>query len=360
MKVERLDVSTFTIPTPQPESDGTAEWSSTTMVLVEVEAGGERGLGWTYGSPAVAEIIRRHLAPLVRDAEAYAARELWCRLAGTMRNAARNGMASYAIGAVDVALWDLRARLAGLPLCDVFGRRRDRVPVYGSGGFTSLDLDGLREQCRAWVAQGMRAVKIKVGRDHAVDIDRVRVTRESIGPDRALMIDANGGYDAADAIGFARRIAPYDVVWFEQPVDPRDHAGMRRVRAALPPGMALSSGEYITDTADAPAVADAVDVLQADATRCGGYTGLLAIDGYCEVRRVPLSTHCAPSLHLHAAAACLQLRHIEWFVDHVRIESEFFDGFVQPVDGFAAPNRARAGHGLTLRRDVAARYADSG
>jgi L-alanine-DL-glutamate epimerase-like enolase superfamily enzyme len=355
--IERIGVSVYTIPTPEPESDGTAEWSSTTMLLVELEAGGERGTGWSYGSPATAEIVREHFAPLVRGADVHAVRELWTRLAGVMRNPGRNGMASYALGAVDVAMWDLRARILGIPLCDLIGRVRDRVPVYGSGGFTSLDLGALHEQCRAWAAAGMRMVKIKVGRDHASDVDRVRVAREAIGPRCALMIDANGGYDAAGAIGFAHRIAAYDVCWFEQPVDPRDHDGMRRVRAALPPGMALSSGEYITDTADAAAVAGAVDVLQADATRCGGYTGLLAIDGFCEVRRLPLSTHCAPALHVHAALGCLQLRHIEWFVDHVRIESELFDGFPKPHDGTVAPDRSRPGHGLTFRRDRAARYA---
>jgi L-alanine-DL-glutamate epimerase-like enolase superfamily enzyme len=159
-----------------------------------------------------------------------------------------------------------------------------------------------------------------------------------------------------DAIAFAHRIAPFDVNWFEQPVDPRDRAGMARVRAALPPGMAISSGEYITDTADAAAVADVVDVLQADATRCGGYSGLLAIDGFCEVRRLALSTHCAPSLHLHAAVAALQLRHVEWFADHIAIESELFDGFVPPREGKLRPDLSRPGHGLQFRHEAGSRY----
>jgi L-alanine-DL-glutamate epimerase-like enolase superfamily enzyme len=123
-----------------------------------------------------------------------------------------------------------------------------------------------------------------------------------------------------------------------------------------PPGMAITSGEYIGDTARAAEVARAVDVLQADATRCGGYTGFLAIDGFCEVSRKPLSSHCGPMLHLHVAASALRLRHMEYFYDHVRIERMLFDGCIEPVDGCLHPDRTRVGHGLALKRADAERY----
>ena len=356
--VERVAVSAYAIPTDrQPESDGTAVWSSTTLVLVEIEAGGERGTGWTYETAAAASLIRDELAALVRGENALDTRAIWTKLTGKVRNVGRSGLASYAIAAVDIALWDLRARLYDVALCDLMGVVREAVPIYGSGGFTSYDIPTLQAQLGGWARAGMRAVKMKVGREHAADFARVLAAREAIGPDCRLFVDANGGYDVAAASLIARRFAQCDVTWFEQPVDHNDLAGTRRVRAQAPPGMEISSGEYITDTCRAALVAEAVDVLQADASRCGGYTGFLAIDGYCDVTRTPLSSHCGPMLHLHVAAASLRLRHMEYFHDHARIERLLFDGFVEPVDGMLRPDRARAGHGLAFKHADARQYA---
>jgi L-alanine-DL-glutamate epimerase-like enolase superfamily enzyme len=332
-------------------------WNATTLVLVELDAGGETGTGWTYADPAVGAIVRDELAPRLERFDARDTRRIWNALGAAVRNDGRSGLASYAVAALDIALWDLRARLCGVALCDLFGVVRDAVPVYGSGGFTSYDVRTLREQLGGWAADGMAAVKMKVGRDAGADIDRVAAARAAIGPHVGLFVDANGGYEPAQAIAMAHRFADSGVTWFEQPVDHADLDGTARVRDRVPAGMEVTSGEYITDTALAARVAAAVDVLQADATRCGGYTGLLAIDGYCEVARKPLSTHCSPSLHLHAAAAMLRLRHMEWFHDHVRIERMLFDGFVEPVDGLMRPDRSRPGHGLAFRRAQAQRFA---
>ncbi len=343
-------------PSVGPESDGTAVWDATTMVLVEIECGARTGTGWTYGSRAAATLIDEKLRSVVEREDPLAVREIWQKLNAVVRNDGRSGIASYAISAIDVALWDLHARLFDVPLCDLLGRVRDDVTVYGSGGFTSYDLATLREQLGGWVSEGMRAVKMKVGRDPAADPDRVDAARAAIGPDVDLFVDGNGGYSVEQAIGIARRFADSGVTWFEQPVDHRDLRGTARVREHAPPGMAISSGEYLTDTSGAPSVADAVDVLQADATRCGGYTGFLAIDGFCEAARKPLSTHCSPMLHLHAAAAALRVRHMEYFYDHARIEQMLFDGFVSPVAGRLRPDRTRPGHGLTFKRADARKY----
>jgi L-alanine-DL-glutamate epimerase-like enolase superfamily enzyme len=355
--VERVSVSAYRIPTDRPESDGTARWDATTLVLVEIAAGGASGTGWSYASAAAGTLIEETLAPLVRGANALDTRALWTRMTGVVRNAGRPGIASYAIAAVDVALWDLRARLRDVALCDLMGSARETVPVYGSGGFTSYDERTLQAQLGGWAQAGFAAVKMKVGRDHRRDVARATAARDAIGPDCALFVDGNGGYDVGQAIAIAHDFARLGVTWFEQPVDHRDLAGTRRVREHAPPGMAIASGEYITDTADAAAVASVVDVLQADATRCGGYTGLLAIDGFCEVNRLPLSTHCGPALHLHAAAACLRLRHMEYFHDHVRIERMLFDGVVEPVAGTLRPDRSRPGHGLAFKHADARHFA---
>ncbi|GAC1543534.1 MAG: enolase C-terminal domain-like protein [Vulcanimicrobiaceae bacterium] len=356
--IDDIAVSAYTIPTDrQPESDGTAVWSSTTLVLVEIEAGGKRGTGWTYESAAAAELIREQLADIVRGENALDTRAIWTKMTGKVRNTGRSGLASYAIAAVDIALWDLRARLYDVALCDLMGLVREDVPIYGSGGFTSYDVPTLREQLGSWAAAGIPAVKMKVGRDHAADPGRVAAARDAIGSECRLFVDGNGGYAVPDAIAIARRFAEADVTWFEQPVDHNDLAGTRRVREHAPPGMAISSGEYITDTCRAAPVADAVDVLQADASRCGGYTGFLAIDGFCDVVRKPLSSHCGPMLHLHVAAASLRLRHMEYFHDHVRIEKMLFDGVIEPVAGALHPDRGRPGHGLTFRHADARAYA---
>ena len=359
LRIERLSVSAYRIPTdPSPETDGTAEWAATTLVLAEVESGGSRGTGWTYASGATAEFIAERLKDVVEGHDVFATRELWTRMNGKVRNDGRAGLASYAIAAVDVALWDLHARLLDVALCDLFGSVQDGVPVYGSGGFTSYDERQLSEQLGGWARDGMRAVKMKVGRDAAADPQRVAWARRAVGADVSLFVDANGGYSVTDAIAMARGpFAQQAVTWFEQPVDHCNLEGTRRVREHAPAGMAIASGEYITDTAQAAQVAEAVDVLQADATRCGGYTGFLAIDGYCDVMRKPLSTHCGPMLHLHAAAAALRVRHMEWFHDHARIERMLFDGFIEPVSGILTPDRSRPGHGLTFKRADAQRFA---
>lgn len=150
--IDYIDVAAYKIPTPQPETDGTAEWPATMLVLVTVHADGVRGTGWTYGSPAIVTVISEHLMPIVRRADVHAVRATWLQMARAMRNQGRSGIASYAIGAVDTALWDLRARLLDVPLCDLFGRARESVPVYGSGGFTSYDLDMLQAQVGEWSA----------------------------------------------------------------------------------------------------------------------------------------------------------------------------------------------------------------
>jgi L-alanine-DL-glutamate epimerase-like enolase superfamily enzyme len=356
--VERISVSAYTVPTDRrPESDATAIWDATTVVLVEIDAGGKRGTGWTYETAAAATLVRDVLADLVRGQDALETRAIWTRLTGSVRNIGRSGLASYAIAAIDIALWDLKARLFDVALCDLWGIVRAEVPIYGSGGFTSYDVPTLRAQLAGWAEAGIGAVKMKVGRDHAADPSRVAAAREAIGPACRLFVDGNGGYDVATAIALAQRYAEFDVTWFEQPVDHNDLAGTRRVREHAPPGMAIASGEYITDTCRAALVAEAVDVLQADASRCAGYTGFLAIDGYCDVTRMPLSSHCGPMLHLPVAAAALRLRHLEYFHDHVRIERMLFDGVVEPVGGTLRPDRSRPGHGLTFKHQDARPFA---
>jgi L-alanine-DL-glutamate epimerase-like enolase superfamily enzyme len=278
-------------------------------------------------------------------------------MVGAVRNAGPWGLAMYAVSAVDVALWDLKARLLDISLCGLLGRRREAVPIYGSGGFCSYTDDQLREQLGGWAGQGFERVKMKVGRDAAADPHRVAVAREAIGSDVELMVDANGAWAPAHARDMAHRFAEHDVRWLEEPVSSDDLAGLRSVRAGAPPGMAIAAGEYATDAYAFARLLGSVDVLQADATRCGGITGFLRADALCAAHNTDLSAHCAPNLSVHAMAAAQRGRHIEYFHDHERIEHMLFDGVLEPRAGALVPDPDRPGMGLELKRAEAERYA---
>jgi L-alanine-DL-glutamate epimerase-like enolase superfamily enzyme len=357
-RVEGLEATVYEVPTDQPESDGTLEWDSTTIVVVEAFNGRERGLGYTYGDRSVATLIESKLAEIVRDADAMQPSAIWAAMRRELRNAGQQGVGAMAISAVDIALWDLKARLLGVSLADALPRLRESVPIYGSGGFTSYEDRRLREQLRGWIDSGIRSVKIKVGRKPEADPARVAMTREAIGPNVELMVDANGAYTLPQALGLAERFAEEDVSWLEEPVSSEDIDGLAELRSRSPAGMAIAAGEYVWSSSDAQRLveAGAVDVLQADVTRCGGITELLHIGGLCSARQVPFSAHCAPAVSTHVCCAMETVQHIEYFHDHVRIESMLFEGATEPGGGELRPDEALTGLGLEPRPSVMEEY----
>jgi L-alanine-DL-glutamate epimerase-like enolase superfamily enzyme len=264
-----------------------------------------------------------------------------------------------AIAAVDVALWDLKARLLELPLALLLGTVRTEIPVYGSGGFVSYSDQQLADQLAGWVEAGIPRVKLKVGRDPGHDPDRVRTAREAVGPKAALLVDANGAYYRKQALRLAEVFATQGVCWFEEPVSSDDLQGLRLLRDRAPAGMDIAAGEYAFDLFGVQRMLDAgaVDVIQPDATRCGGISGFLQAATLAQTKGVGVSAHCAPSLHAHAGCAVADLRHIEYFHDHVRIEQLLFDGVPQPRHGALRPDMMRPGLGLELKRTDAERYA---
>ncbi len=353
--VELLRVRAYRIPTASEESDGTLCWDATTLVYVEAAAAGTTGIGYTYADAATARVIEDTLRPVVVGADPMQTGRIWNDMSAAVRNLGRSGVASMAISAVDVALWDLKGKIVEQPVCALLGMARDNVEVYGSGGFTSYDIPQLCNQLASWVRDGIPRVKMKVGRDAAADPERVRAARKAIGDGAELFVDANGAYARKQAIALGDTFAEQRVSWYEEPVYHRDVDGLRLVRDGAPACMEVTSGEYgyALDQFYRLLGVGAVDVMQADASRCGGFSGLLAVDGLCQSATMPLSTHCAPYLHLHAALACKQLRHIEFFFDHERIERAFFDGTAEPVAGRLAPDLTRPGIGLALKeRDL--------
>ena len=358
--VEQVTVSAYRIPTDRPnESDGTLVWDATTLVLVEVQSAGMTGLGYTYADEATAALIDETLASEVRGMDAMATGGIWKRLVAKVRNLGRSGIASMAISAIDNALWDLKARLLDQPLVTLLGAVRDGAPVYGSGGFTSYSMEQLLSEFTEWMEHGISRAKMKIGRDAEADVDRVRAVREAIGEQLDLFVDANGAYDRKQALAQAARFAEQRVSWFEEPVVYWDLEGLRLCRDRAPAGMEISVGEYGYEPDDFARVLDAraVDVLQADASRCEGITGLLIVDALCEARAIPLSTHCAPSLHAHPACALKRLRHVEYFHDHVRIEHMLFDGALTPRNGVLYPDLSRPGCGLEFKHADAKKFA---
>ncbi len=353
----RVTAAAYEIPTDAPEADGTLEWDRTTLVAVEVEAGGKKGLGYTYSDASIAGLIEGKLAAAIADRPALDIAGAGAAMWRSIRNLGRSGLAATAISAVDAALWDLKGRLLGLPVAALLGKRRDRVPIYGSGGFTSYADERLGEQLAGWVGtDGCRWVKMKIGSEPGRDPQRVAAARAAIGDAAGLFVDANGAFSPRQALALAERIAEYGVGWFEEPVSSDDLAGLARLRDRAPGGMDIAAGEYGYNLDDFRRLLPVVDVLQADATRCGGLTGFLEAAAMGEAHHADLSGHCAPALHLHAACAAPRLRHLEWFHDHVRIERMLFDGAPVPRDGTIAPDMSRPGLGLDFKRRDAERF----
>jgi L-alanine-DL-glutamate epimerase-like enolase superfamily enzyme len=352
--IDRLDVSAYTVPTDRPEADGTIAWDSTTVIVVEAHGGGRTGLGLSYASKAAAVLVEEKLADVVRGRAVEDVGGCWQATVDAVRNLGRPGVAATAISAVDIALWDLKARLHELPLFRLLGAKRESVHIYGSGGFTTYSEAELIDQLGGWVAEGIPRVKMKIGKDWGAsaceDVARVKAVRRALGPEAELFVDANGAYTAKQAIDVARQLADQGVTYFEEPVSSDHLDQLALVRRAAP--MDVAAGEYGWDPwyyRDMLA-AEAVDIVQADVTRCLGITGWLEAAATAHSFGVPFSAHCAPAATTHAACAAPQISHLEYFWDHCRIDRLMFDGAPLPSGGCLRPDPSRAGMGIELKR----------
>ncbi len=361
LTIDDVIAEVYEVPTDQSEADGTLTWSATTLVLVRVRCGGHEGLGWTYDSPGAKTVIDATLHHVACGRDPLDVTALNEAMARACRNIGRPGLVSCAISAVDIALWDLKARIVELPLIDLFGRARDDVPIYGSGGFTTYSDHDTRTQLETWVEDWqIPRVKIKIaeswGNELARDLHRLELTRRVVGDEVEIYVDANGGYTRKQAIRQGLAMADFGVTWFEEPVSSDDLSGLREVRDQC--SADVTAGEYgYTSAYFAQMItAGAVDCLQADVTRCGGYTGWLVAAHLTSAHQLDISGHCAPNLHAPVAAAVANLRHVEYFHDHYRIEEALFEGSGSPRGGALHPQRDSPGHGLVLRAVDAAQY----
>ncbi|GGB35563.1 mandelate racemase [Flexivirga endophytica] len=350
--VDEVEVRALSFATSAPESDGTLTWDHTNVVTVEVRAGPEVGLGWSYTSPAAVEIIRSVLAPEVLGEDSSSPGRLWERMHRACRNLGTRGVAMAAISAMDIAFWDLRSKALRVPLADLWGAHRDSVPVYGSGGFTSMDDGQLDEQVEAWLSAGCSALKLKIGenwgRNLTRDLDRVARVMARVRGDAQVMVDANGGYSRSQAMHVGQDLDLLGVTWFEEPVSSEDLPGLGQLSDAL--NCEVAAGEYIAEISDARSMCEAVDCVQLDVTRCGGYTGWRRCAAYAHAVHVPVSGHGAPALHLPLALADHTVRHTEWFSDHVTVEEQLIEGAPAVRNGQMSSVRPAAlGHGYRLK-----------
>jgi L-alanine-DL-glutamate epimerase-like enolase superfamily enzyme len=359
--VDDLTVGVYTVPTDQPEADGTATWRATTCVTVEVSAGGRTGLGYTYGPAGCARVVQDLLRDVVVGRPAHAVTGTWQAMVRQCRNAGRPGMVSMAIAAVDTAMWDLAARLCDLPLASLLGRARDTVPVYGSGGFTTYDEARLGDQLEHWVGDlGVPAVKIKVGESWGArgdrDLGRAAFARRVVGDGVELFVDANGGYTRGQAGRMGRAFDDLGVTWFEEPVSSDDLAGLAALRGEIAADVA--AGEYAYDLAYVTRMcgAGAVDCMQLDVTRVGGISEWRRGAAVAAGHGLDVSGHCAPALHAQVAASVPNLRHVEYFHDHARLEPLLFEGIPPVHHGAMHVSLDAPGNGLSVKRPDAERY----
>ena len=352
-RVDGVDVAVYRVPTDRPEADGTLSWDATTAVVVRARGGGCSGLGWTYADAAAAEVVRGLLARQVVGCAALDPPAATHAMLRAARNAGVPGLVAMAVSAVDVALWDLKARLLDVPLATLLGRVRTDCAVYASGGFTSYDEAATRAQLSAWRERGFDQAKIKIGESWGTaedrDLARTRLAREVLGDGVRLLVDANGGYTAKQAVRVGRQLDDLGVVWFEEPVSSDDRVGLRLVRESL--DCDVAAGEYgarLTDFA-ALCAAGAVDCLQIDASRCGGVTEWSRAAALAAGYELEVSAHCVPNVHAHLGPATPNLRHLEWFHDHERVERRLFDGALEPHRGRVGIHPGSPGLGLELR-----------
>lgn len=356
-----MQARAYRIPTDGPEADGTFAWDATTLIAVDIAAENQTGFGYTYADASIVALICGALKNAIAGRDSFDISGSWTAMQRAVRNLGRSGLAACAISAVDAALWDMKARCLGLPLAVLLGRCRDRVLIYGSGGFTNYSEKQLREQLAGWVERdGCRFVKIKIGSAPERDPERISEAKAAIGAPE-LFVDANGAFSVKEALKVAYACRA-EICWFEEPVTSDDLPGLRLMRERAPEQVDIAAGEYIYTLDDARRMleAGAVDVLQADATRCSGITGFIQIGALCEAHHTDLSAHCAPALHCHVACAVPRLRHIEWFHDHVRIEQMLFEGAPHACKGAIAPDLSSLGHGLLFKRQDAERFSVRG
>ncbi len=352
MQIQAIDCALFFVPLPRVLTDSThGEMTHFSLVTVRLLCSdGTEGLGYTYtvgktGGPSVLAMLSHDLVPVVRGADPRSIERLWDKMWWAVHYVGRGGIASFAISAVDIALWDLQAKQAGQPLWRLLGGQDARVQAYAGGIDLRLPLDALRTQTRDNLARGFRAVKMKVGRDRLQeDIERVAAMRDLLGPNIPLMVDANMRWTVDEAICSAQALAEHDVYWLEEPTLPEDFSGQRRIREQG--GLPVASGENLrtVDEFQKLIVAGGVSYPEPDVSNIGGVTAWMQVARLAAAHNLPVTSHGVHDLHVHLLAAVPNASFVE--VHGFGLEP-FLKEPLSVCDGvMLAPDRP--GHGVEL------------
>jgi L-alanine-DL-glutamate epimerase-like enolase superfamily enzyme len=358
-RIRAVRLRSVRLPLPTPISDAKVltgrqrPMTEVAMLFAEVTTtDGITGLGFGYskraGGPAQFEHARE-VAPVLIGEDPSDIARLWTKLVWAGASVGRSGVATQAIAAIDNALWDVKAKRAGLSLAKLLGAQRDSVRCYNtSGGFLHTPIEGVLDNASAALARGIGGIKIKVGQpDQATDLVRVAAVREHLGPDVPLMVDANQQWDRATALRMGRALERFDLVWIEEPLDAYDTAGHARLADAL--DTPVASGEMLTSVREHVDLirAGAVDTIQPDAPRIGGITQFMKLLVLVEEAGLALAPHFAMELHVHLAATYPT----EPWVEHFEWLEPLFEERIEIADGrMLVPDRP--GIGLTLSGTV--------
>jgi L-alanine-DL-glutamate epimerase-like enolase superfamily enzyme len=364
-RIESVTLSSVTLPLPNPISDAKVftgrqrPMTEVAFLFAEIRTeGGHEGVGFSYskraGGPAQFAHAREVAPDLIGEDPSDIAR-LWTKLVWAGASVGRSGASTQAIAAIDVALWDLKAKRAGLPLAKLLGAHRDSVRCYNtSGGFLHESVEQVKDNATRTLENGIGGIKIKVGLpDSAEDLRRVRAVREHIGDAVPFMVDANQQWDRSTAMRVSRRLEEFDLVWIEEPLDAYDAEGHAQLARSL--DTAIATGEMLTSVAEHYELIrqGSVDILQPDAPRVGGITQFLKLAALAEHRNLGLAPHFAMEIHVHLAAAYP----IEPWVEHFDWLHPLFNERLETRDGRMYLSD-RPGLGVTLSEQLRAWTVD--
>lgn len=341
-KIAKLDVHLVSTRISAGYTDATRKVEMVGYVVVRVTTDqGLEGIGLTYhevGGEATRELILRNMAPKLIGRDPLETEAIWQEFFHYLRGVGRKGLMYGALSAVDIALWDLKGKIVDLPLYRLLGGNRTKIPVYASGGWTSFSDDQLVDEMKGMVAQGYKAVKFKVGVEGGTnprrDVERVRKVREALGPTIDILVDANNCFDAATGVQLANRIREYDIFLFEEPVFADDIPGLAKFKRGTDIPLGTGEHEYTKFGVRDLLLHDAVDIVQVDGARVGGYTEMLKAAALTQAWNVKFAPHAMENIHLNLAGAVPNTLFLERLIMFEEITARTFRNAPVPVDGF--------------------------
>ena len=321
------------------------------LVHIKTDEGVE-GLGVGEAPPGVRQVVESGFKELLIDQDPFDIEKIRHRLFWRSHRYGRQGIASRAASAIDIGLWDLKAKALGLPLYRLLGAFTDTVPIYGSGGWTDFSEQELVAEMTGHVEQGIKAVKMKIGKDmgksEREDIERVAAVRKAVGDDVALYVDVNSGYYAKQAIYMCKEFEQYQVGWIEEPVLADDLTGLAEIRRAVSIPVATGEEEYTKQGFKELISGGAVDIVQPDVQRIGGVTEWMKVARLAEAFGLPMAPHAAQLVHLHVACAIPNLKAVEYMNHYLEADRLWYTEFPEPRDGMWSPYPDKPGLGLEL------------